>query len=275
MEGAAAPEVPTTTPTETPTPIVEPSHTPTLEPTHAPTSTIEPTPAGVPVSPTPTEVPSQVVAPPNVSEEIFTRVTEDPQFAERVQAAVGSHLATSTEIASQFPDASDQVQQAVQHKMEALANESFERAAHELASGGSGNIDEIIQRGNELYSQVLTEQHDKLMEAAQQVLAQPAPDTSLDVASEAITNMPTEVILNSGSNPWEASAGYLRQALGREPSNEEILSVTKAVARSSGISVPQWGISGPGFIPDRQIPVGFKLLFDDNVKSVIKSIINK
>lgn len=296
VEGAVATGVPTieptstVTPTETPFPTATPEPSPTavpgIEPSSTPVATLEPSPTAVPAFPTPIAEPPPVGAPlpPDVSEEIFNRVTEDPQFAQGVRAAVGEHLATSTEIANQFPDASDQVQQAVQHKMEALANESFERAAHEFASSGSNNTDEIIQRGNELYSQVLTEQHDKLMEAAQQALAQPIPDTALaevaatsvtDAASEVISSMPTELILNSGSNPWEASTDYLRQALGREPSNEEILSVTKAVARSSGISVPQWGISGPGFVSDRQLPVGFKLVFDDNVKSVIKSMINK
>ena len=207
---------------------------------------------------------------------LLSNLTQNPEFATQVQAAVGSHLATSTEIASQFPDASEQVQQAVQHKMEALANQSFEQAAQEMANSGSDNLVAVIERGNELYSQVLTEQHDKLMEIAQQVLAQPAPDTSLaEAAVSSVANMPAEVFLQAGSNPWEVSKNILTEVLGRPPTNLEILEVTRELAKSSHIAVPQWNIDGVGFISDRQLPVGFKLIFDDSVKSMIKSIASK
>lgn len=67
------------------------------------------------------------------------------------------------------------------------------------------------------------------------------PETDSPVSPE-LAALPETVNLESGSNPWDTTAEYLRTALGREPSNGEILFGSKLVAQASGIAVPEWGI---------------------------------
>ncbi len=77
-----------------------------------------------------------------------------------------------------------------------------------------------------------------------------------------LVQIPSEIFLEQGSNPWEVSRTYLGEILGRTPTNLEILTVTKELAKSSGISVPEWNIMGEGFLDHRNLPVGFKLIFN-------------
>lgn len=91
--------------------------------------------------------------------------------------------------------------------------------------------------------------------------------------SEKIASLQNTIFLENGSNPWATTSQYLEQALSREPTPAEIMEVTKAVCRTSGINVPEWGIQGQ-FLHTR-LPVGFQLNFDDSVKGVIEKIANK
>lgn len=103
---------------------------------------------------------------------------------------------------------------------------------------------------------------------------------------ENIANIPTEVRLQPGQNPWEISSTYLEQILGKPTTPEEIQRFNEAVqrldgalARSSGFQVPEWNINAgtnlplatelPGQTPTTE---GFVLKFDDNVKQLIAEI---
>lgn len=103
---------------------------------------------------------------------------------------------------------------------------------------------------------------------AEALTAQPLP---ADI-SERLAQMPQEISLERGSSPWQTSEQYLKEILGRNPTNSEIVAVTKELAKASAISVPKWNISGEGFTDHRKLPVSFKLIFNDDVKSVIERI---
>ncbi|MBI4057929.1 hypothetical protein HY405_01255 [Candidatus Microgenomates bacterium] len=99
----------------------------------------------------------------------------------------------------------------------------------------------------------------------------PAPTTRPEVSlSPDLAVMPEVVDLTQGSNPWNETAKYLEDYLGRPPTNAEILQVDQAVARASNIAVPNWGIEGQYL--HTELPVGFDLHFDDSVKQVIASL---
>lgn len=104
------------------------------------------------------------------------------------------------------------------------------------------------------------------------------PETLADLSPalvEKIANIPSEVLLEKGSNPWEVASKTLEEILGRPPTNAEILELTKEIAKESHIAVSSWGISGPGFVEHTNIPIGYKLVFNDSVKSVISSLASK
>lgn len=88
----------------------------------------------------------------------------------------------------------------------------------------------------------------------------PAPPAEL-------ATLPEQIPLPAGSNPWEVTDRYLHDILGRDPTNAEILQVTKEVCRQSNISVPNWEITGE--IDHRKLPVNYKLIFNDPVKKLI------
>lgn len=86
-----------------------------------------------------------------------------------------------------------------------------------------------------------------------------------------LTSVPSEVSLPAGSNTWNESAKLLRDAVGHEPTNAQIMEVDKILCQANKISVPSWGISGEGFISDHRLPVGFKIIIPDSAKSLITS----
>ncbi len=88
-----------------------------------------------------------------------------------------------------------------------------------------------------------------------------------------LDSLPDTLPLQSGSNPWATTSTYLENALGRKPTNAEILQVTKQLCLKSGIAVPEWGV--PGQTLHTRLPVGFKLNFDESVKSVIEKLATK
>lgn len=96
----------------------------------------------------------------------------------------------------------------------------------------------------------------------------PAPESIIPLAEAAV--MPDSISLPPGSNPWNEVSKYLEGNLGRPPTNSEIMEITKIVAKESDISVPAWGIDGSHL--DTQLPPGYKLVFDDKVKSAIQRL---
>lgn len=63
-------------------------------------------------------------------------------------------------------------------------------------------------------------------------------------ATEVALNIKDTILLPQGSNPWNEAAGILRQALGHEATNNQIMQLTQEISKNSGISVPNWGIEG-------------------------------
>lgn len=102
-----------------------------------------------------------------------------------------------------------------------------------------------------------------------------APETitlSPEVA-EAIRTLP-DINLPAGSNPWAEVSKVLRGVLGgEEPTADQIREVTEQVAKDSGISVPEWGLTAG--INDRSLPPGFSLKFTLAAKTLIQGMIKK
>ncbi len=71
------------------------------------------------------------------------------------------------------------------------------------------------------------------------------------------------------SNPWDMTAKIGQQVLGRPLTPEETLKLTKAVASQSKISVSEWGINGPGFVDEHNLPPGYKLVINKKVLDVL------
>jgi hypothetical protein len=80
-----------------------------------------------------------------------------------------------------------------------------------------------------------------------------------------------DLVLKAGSNPWQEVAQYLQNLLGHKPTNAEILKVTKEIANTQNIKVPEWGITQG--IDEHSLPIGFQLKFAPTVKSLIQSIL--
>lgn len=106
--------------------------------------------------------------------------------------------------------------------------------------------------------------------AAEPIMSQDiaTPENIIPLAEAVV--MPDSISLPFGSNPWNEVSKYLEGNLGRPPTNSEIMEITKIVAKESDINVPAWGIDG-GHL-DTQLPPGYKLVFDDKVKSAIERL---
>lgn len=90
--------------------------------------------------------------------------------------------------------------------------------------------------------------------------------------SAELSLFPEEVSLPTGSSPWAETEKYLESALGRNPSPSEVAQVTKEVCRQSGIkvSLPGWDV--PGNTLHTELRPGYKLIFNDSVKSLIENM---
>lgn len=91
-----------------------------------------------------------------------------------------------------------------------------------------------------------------------------------------IISLPENISLPEGSNTWEEVSKYLKNAWGRDASNNEIQMVAQAVSKKSNILVvtADWGITG-GKYRDDSLKAGFNLVFDKSVKDLIIQLANK
>lgn len=234
------------TPTE-PTPTVAqlPTETATVTPTEAPTQTPPTTPTETP-TPTPTEVATasepqpQVVAPTAPMEQIPEQIAAPK--VESVTLEAGSNPWTKmqdylTENLGRPPQVSE-IRQAVTTAL----SENNILDATKIPAGTSLNISGV----NQLVGQILAEQ----------------PPIPVDLAAS-----PEDIFLSGGSTPWNEVAEYLEDVLGRKPTSAEILKAAKEVCRQSNIAVPNWGVEGN--FPHTNLPAGFRLIFNQPVKSLI------
>lgn len=84
---------------------------------------------------------------------------------------------------------------------------------------------------------------------------------------ERLIGQPVELELAPGSTPWETAREYLRVTLGREPTQLEIMAVTKELCAQSGIAVDEWGLKKG--VNQRLLRPGYKLIFNQSVKDIV------
>ncbi len=88
-----------------------------------------------------------------------------------------------------------------------------------------------------------------------------------------IASLPDKLPLPTGSDIWKQSSKLVADHLGREPKPFEILGIAKALAESSHVAVPAWGI--PGSIDSHNLPAGFVLTLNDEVKRKMAAVLVK
>lgn len=87
-------------------------------------------------------------------------------------------------------------------------------------------------------------------------------------AKEVYSGFKDTIPLPAGSNPWNEAAGVLRQALGHDATNSQIMQLTQEIARNSNIGVPNWGIDGA--MDHTKLPVGYSLKLGTQAVELIK-----
>lgn len=93
--------------------------------------------------------------------------------------------------------------------------------------------------------------------------------SQLDISPE-LAKMPEVIQLPAGSNPWDEVSRYGSSYLGRPLSDMEKLTITRELAKQSGIAVPGWDLKVG--IEHTKLPVGFRLLFNDSVKKLLEGM---
>lgn len=101
---------------------------------------------------------------------------------------------------------------------------------------------------------------------------QPGDSSGSELPGSTNPILPDIVALPDGSSVWEQSEIFLEQALGRTPTNEEILLLAQQVSKDSGISVPEWNIEGSSLATE--LSPGHELVFS-NSKETITGFTNK
>ncbi len=109
--------------------------------------------------------------------------------------------------------------------------------------------------------------------------APPAIEAPVDPIVKNVREIPAEMKLSSGSNPWTLSEELLHQANPDpefKPTDEQIMAVDKALILAQVdadgkhlIAVPRWGIEGA--TPDTKLPVGTEFKVTDEVRQAIYS----
>lgn len=93
------------------------------------------------------------------------------------------------------------------------------------------------------------------------------PDLNTTVPIPEVTQIP----LDAGSNPWGSVEAMLEDR-GIQPTNAQMLELMKVVSTESGISVPEWGISGESFVDHQQLPEGFQLEINADAERLISQM---
>ncbi len=82
--------------------------------------------------------------------------------------------------------------------------------------------------------------------------------------------LPGKLPLPTGSDIWKQSAGLIEYHLKRTPTPFEVFKIAKKISRASGIKVLEWGL--PGNVDHNNIPAGFMLTLDDEVKEELAAL---
>lgn len=222
-------------------------------------------------------------------EQAVSALTSNHEFLERTAAAVGeqldqSNLAVDEAIRAAGMDptalsaeAYENIRMSVQHKMEGLANEAFNHAASSADNLDPSHLAEIAKQGHYAFVDSLNgaDTHQQLLGVASKALTEhmTAVEQAIAHAQSALDNFGDSIPLPAGSNPWEVSAGILKQMGVVDPSPEQIMQLNKIICQESGINVPEWGI--PGTIDAHKLPVGFNINLTDTVKKIALGIASK
>lgn len=86
-----------------------------------------------------------------------------------------------------------------------------------------------------------------------------------------LAHLPNLFYLHQGSFPYMETHDYLLNLLGREPTADEILAVTREVCRQSNIDAPSIGVRIPGGLLETKLGPNTVLAFNSAVKETIKS----
>lgn len=98
-----------------------------------------------------------------------------------------------------------------------------------------------------------------------------SPMLPLDTVTEQIKNL-QDITMQQGDNPWAIATHLLKEVdPDHTPTNTEILKLTKIICEQNDIGVPDWGITGS--VNHLEIPVGYELKLDSEVKSTLSSIL--
>ncbi len=87
-----------------------------------------------------------------------------------------------------------------------------------------------------------------------------------------IIDLPSELPLEPGSNPYATSRALLEGILGKSPSETDIMEVTKAFRERTPFSIEEWDLRGEGLVDAKDLQPGFKFIIDNNVSSVVNKI---
>lgn len=222
-------------------------------------------------------------------EQALGALTSNREFLVKIEAAVGEQLPQSNLVVDEAikaagidpsqlsTEAYEKIRTSVRHQMETLANEAFQQAASSADNIDPAHLAEIAQQGhNEFVASLANpDTQQQLLKSASEALTDhlTAVEQAIAHAQSALDNFGDSIPLPAGSNPWEVSAGILKQMGVVNPSPEQIMQLDKIICQESGISVPEWGI--PGAIDAHQLPVGFNINLTDTVKKTALDIASR
>ncbi len=104
----------------------------------------------------------------------------------------------------------------------------------------------------------------------------PSIESPESLIADRINQLPPEVKLELGSNPWRVSENTLTNVLGHAPSTEQIKLLDIAFSKSSDFNIPEWGIiNDVGFPPANGLHAGDPIIFNEDVRSLLLSFIEK
>lgn len=230
-------------------------------------------PAPEEVSPTPTDIPAQetttVFSETAPTYEPMPEITPTPE-AEVLPptAAAATPVSAPTDIATpvsgeQMPDTSKTFV-----PQETITQQPPETTVTTQPSTDQPSQEPITKGGPTISGETETQ-----VPTAQQPegTGEPAVPASADAVTEHVQTL-GDYTMQSGDNPWKVAEAILKEANpDHVPTSSEIMQVTKAICEQNSIGVPDWGVVGE--VDHKNIPVGYILKMDPEVKSVITSVL--
>ncbi len=93
------------------------------------------------------------------------------------------------------------------------------------------------------------------------------PETFVETTQT--VELPSEIVIAQGSNPTDTINQFAQNVLGKSLSISESRDLIESFAQSSDFAIPEWNIRGA--TPDKNLPVGFSLKINEEVRAIILS----